>query len=174
MHAQPLAATRAAASTQLYLAQAAARAAIAKGLSGGLGKERERRVGEVSLTGLLLPFVVWLLVLYLVSNSLDRKNGLVLTLIGVNISSDCPPWRPLLYRRRLRTTLVRLLLLLLLRLRPRLLLPLWLRLKPEFRLSIPKSCASDIFPAYFLFHSCPNLFLSSFLVILFSFFLASF
>lgn len=33
MHAQPLAATRAAASTQLYLAQAAARAAIGKGLS---------------------------------------------------------------------------------------------------------------------------------------------
>jgi len=29
-------------------------------------------------------------VLYLVSNSLDRKNGLVFTLIGVNISSDCP------------------------------------------------------------------------------------
>lgn len=117
MHAQPLAATRAAASTQLYLAQAAARPAIAKGLSGGSGKGGE---GKVSLTGLLLPFVVWLLVLYLVSNSLDRKNGLVLTLIGVNISSDCPPGRPLLYRRRLRTTLVRLLLLL--RLRHRLLL----------------------------------------------------
>lgn len=35
-----------------------------------------------------LLFGLW--VLYLVSNSLDRKNGLVFTLIGVNISSDCP------------------------------------------------------------------------------------
>lgn len=85
---------------------------LLKGCQAGEGKRGLGREGVVSLTGLLLPFVVWLLVLYLVSNSLDRKNGLVLTLIGVNISSDCPPGRPLLYRRRLRTTLVRLLLLL--------------------------------------------------------------
>lgn len=109
---------------------------LVKGCQNGVGEEAGRGKGgmggKVNLTGLLLPFVVWLLVLYLVSNSLDRKNGLVFTLIGVNISSDCPPGRPLLYRRRrLRSTLVRL--------RPRLLLLLWLRLKPEFRLSIPKS-----------------------------------
>lgn len=38
----------------------------------------------------ILGLLSGLWVLYLVSNSLDRKNGLVFTLIGVNISSDCP------------------------------------------------------------------------------------